>query len=131
MPSVTYSSSKEVPSSVVVGSGSYTIPAGFYAVVTAQVHAGETFTINSTTVLTSSDVNDTWSTMISNASPLTSVSNGARVLNTNAPTGVSTADAFANSTARARARTSENGTYRLPAGATISGGRYCAQLFSL
>lgn len=131
MPSVTYSSSKEVPSSVVVGSGSYTIPAGFYAVVTAQVHAGETFTINSTTVLTSSDVNDTWSTIVSNASPVSYLNGSARNMAVGAASAGGLPDVFTNNTARARSRTSENGTYRLPAGATISGGRYCAQLFSL
>lgn len=54
-------SGKEIPSSVVVSSTAttYTIPAGYYAIVKAQVRNGGLFFINGTPVLAS----NTWSTI--------------------------------------------------------------------
>lgn len=142
MPSVTYTNAREIPASVVNGSGSYTIPVGFYAIVSAQVQAGETFAIGGTTVLSSVDT--TWSVIASEnnlyrlpgaaqASPTSSLAAGALASATagfiGAPAGSAAILVYRNETARTR--TSSEGSYRLPAGTTINGGRYCVQLFTL
>lgn len=64
MPVIGSASGKEIPSSVVVSAtaASYTVPAGFYAIVKAQVRNGGTFSVNGTVVLTS----NTWNTIANN-----------------------------------------------------------------
>lgn len=121
---------------------SYTVPSGYFAVATANVHAGETFSVNGTAVLTSSEV--TWSAIASNVSPrvytgyysagttpnakgmLAHVSAGAASAWTSP---VDQGDMFTNSTSRAR--TSVTGTFRLKAGDYISGARYHVEVYKI
>lgn len=74
MPVIGSISGKEIPSSVVVSAtaASYTVPAGFYAIVKAQVRNGGTFSVNGTVVLTS----NTWNSISSNSSPNTITGGG-------------------------------------------------------
>lgn len=71
---------KEIPASVVVSAtaANYTVPAGYYAVVRAQVRNGGTFSIDGSVVLTS----NTWNTINSNSSPhtITGGGNGGTVI---------------------------------------------------
>ena len=127
---------------------SYTVPSGYFAVATVNVHAGETFAINGTTVLTSSDVTSTWSTMTSNVSPRVFTGSNVNVVGSVNAKGMYThlgggggtgtftspvdqGDMFSNATATARARTSVTGKFRLKAGDYISGARYHVETYKI
>lgn len=145
-------SSKEIPSSVVVSAtaASYTVPAGFYAIVKAQVRNGGTFSVNGTVVLTS----NTWNTISNSlglgmltravAPPINNILNTFNTNNTaagyyinssgdiaNLNNGWSSAgNAFANATAM----TAVEQQFKVPTGTVVVGSgnaSYCIELYTV
>lgn len=131
---------------------SYVIPADRYAIVRAQVKNGGTFSIGGVVVLGS----DTWSTIISNASPITlqrsgdassasmnaTMGGGATTFYlpragtndgayaSNVGTQTNNGATFSNNTAR----TSDVATFKVPAGVTVVGAgdsRYHIELYRI
>lgn len=138
---------KEIPASVVVSAtaANYTVPAGYYAVVRAQVRNGGTFSIDGSVVLTS----NTWNTITSNASPrtagATSPANsldsisvtlyaaGASLVPTgsggNSNVSIDRGATFSNATAM----TAVEQQFKVPAGTVVVGAgnsSYCIELYT-
>lgn len=134
---------KEIPASVVVSAtaANYTVPAGYYAVVRAQVRNGGTFSIDGSVVLTS----NTWNTITSNASPRTAGGGGldgfsvtlygggnSLLSTTSGTTGNVNADrgaTFSNATAM----TAVEQQFKVPAGTVVVGAgnsSYCIELYT-
>lgn len=110
----------------------YTVASGYFGIVTACCHAGETFTINAVTVLSGSE--STWNAIASNISPDTAsysgIGTGLITISLNGNTLLG--DTFINSTARTR--TSVTGTFRLVAGDVIDGSstaRYHVEIYKI
>ena len=140
-------SSKEIPSSVVASAtaASYTVPAGFYAIVKAQVRNGGTFSVNGTVVLTS----NTWNTISNSLGlgmltralniPINNVlhvlsGNASYFINTNGDsagsitTGWSSAgNAFSNATAM----TAVEQQFKVPTGTVVVGAGNASYLIEL
>lgn len=117
-------SSKE-PVSVIATTGSYTVPAGSFAIVRAMAYGGMSMTINGTTVL--NPLSDSWSTQIVSSSlpryyfsSYGTYGHGVRLINNNQ--GTESGTAYTNATARNRAGVTQ--TYKLPSGTVIGGNCY-------
>ncbi len=149
---------KEIPASVVVSAtaANYTVPAGYYAVVRAQVRNGGTFSIDGSVVLTS----NTWNTINSNSSPHTITGGGsvpsgsgslipanatsaytsgniivpANGINTNGYS-INTGPAFTSAAtfANSTAMTAVEQQFKVPAGTVVVGAgnsSYCIELYT-
>lgn len=118
--------SSKVPVSVVATTGSYTVPAGSFAIVRAMAYGGMSLEINGTTVMNA--LSDSWS---ANATSSTwpryyySVRNNYGITSTEMGDPkfyTASGQFFTNSTARNRAGVTH--TYKLPSGTVISGNAY-------
>ena len=123
MTTLTSSGGETFPGAVVATAGSYTVPAGAYAILRAAVSAGRSLAINGVTVMAADNLS--WSTQRVNSSPYSGLApNSKRTLIADSPfnTQSSLTSAYANSTAYNR--NSSTQTYKLPPGTVISGNAY-------
>lgn len=135
------------PDLIVTGTGGYTIPVGFNAIVKANCENGQTFSVNGAIVLSSTDT--TWSTKVASNSLRRASGNPTKYDGSNAFIGTTQAsplrplDNFlpnygttpnivaVDSNATARTRTSVAQSYSLTEGDTITGGRYLVELYAV
>lgn len=118
---------REIPTGVQVGTGSYTIPTGKYALVSAQALAGDSFLINGTSALSGSV--STWT--VFNGNFPNKSGGGADSTTIAVNSGATGTTGTISFPATARMEVGVTNIYKLPQGTTISGGKWCAQLFDM